>query len=196
MRFNQNTFFITKFKNTTDKEIESAANKEVKIILENPGFITENVRVIYPDYFFLLGEKLNYKIENNFILIFKKDEFLEKIFLKNLSKVSETLMDWIKIKLLEKCKLIQREMEKIMNIPEHTISLKTSRTYHAQHRKNHITYNINVYPFPDEIIRFLATHELCHYVHPNHSKLFYEMLFKYCPNHKLLKIKLNKGVVL
>ena len=37
---------------------------------------------------------------------------------------------------------------------------------------------------PEKAIDAVIVHELCHIIHPNHSKNFYELVEKYIPNYK------------
>ncbi|MEK6522481.1 SprT family zinc-dependent metalloprotease [Myroides odoratimimus] len=43
-------------------------------------------------------------------------------------------------------------------------------------------------------IEYVILHELCHLIHPNHSKEFYKELFGILPNWEKLKLKLEKDL--
>lgn len=55
-------------------------------------------------------------------------------------------------------------------------------------RKNHtITLNSKLIEFDVSKIDYVIIHELCHIIHFNHSKEFWELVFKYCPNYKQIR---------
>lgn len=44
-----------------------------------------------------------------------------------------------------------------------------------------------------ELIDYVIIHELCHLVHHNHGKEYYELLSRILPDYKILRERLNKG---
>ena len=50
--------------------------------------------------------------------------------------------------------------------------------------KNGIILNIKLMKFPIEVIEYVVIHELAHIKHKNHSKRFWSLVEKYCPNYK------------
>ena len=61
------------------------------------------------------------------------------------------------------------------------------------YKKGIITLNKKLLGQPEKCIRYVAMHELCHFVHPNHSKDFYALLEKLMPDWKACKQLLNYG---
>ena len=53
--------------------------------------------------------------------------------------------------------------------------------------KGIITFNTALRYAPYECIEYVAYHEFCHFLQPNHSPLFYEELESVCPRYKELK---------
>jgi len=50
---------------------------------------------------------------------------------------------------------------------------------------------------PDNVMRYIVIHELCHLKHMDHSKSFKELLYLYCPDHEVCDKWLStEGVVL
>ncbi len=58
--------------------------------------------------------------------------------------------------------------------------------------KGILTFNKNLIFAPKECIEYVILHEFTHFIHPNHSPLFYEELSKKCPDWKKLKKQLNE----
>ena len=54
-----------------------------------------------------------------------------------------------------------------------------------------ISLNFYLYEHPKECMDYVVIHELCHLVHMDHSKEFWELVGKYCPDCKEIRRRLN-----
>ncbi len=99
--------------------------------------------------------------------------------------------------LFEYCLSSQRKYEKIMNIPPYNVKVRnmTSRYGVNNKRTNTITYSTCLISYSKEIIDSIIVHELSHHFERNHQEGFYRIVYKYCPNYKLLHKKLRKGEI-
>lgn len=59
-----------------------------------------------------------------------------------------------------------------------------SRWGSCNYTKGIITFNTSLMYAPYECVEYVAFHEFCHFLQPNHSKKFYSELEKVCPRHK------------
>lgn len=59
-------------------------------------------------------------------------------------------------------------------------------------QKGVVTLNRRLLEFPPESIRYVVFHELCHFVHPDHSKDFYDLLAVFVPDWKAQRAALNQ----
>lgn len=59
-------------------------------------------------------------------------------------------------------------------------------------QKGVVTLNRRLLEFPEESIRYVVCHELCHFVHPNHSKDFYDLLAVFVPDWRAQRAALNQ----
>lgn len=50
--------------------------------------------------------------------------------------------------------------------------------------KGNLNYNYLLMLCPDEVAEYVVIHELCHRIHMNHSKRFWEKIEEFCPNHR------------
>ena len=57
--------------------------------------------------------------------------------------------------------------------------------------KGIITLNRKMLMKPRECIEYVVVHELCHFIHPNHSKQFYGFMEQFMPDWKERKARLN-----
>ncbi|WP_242494555.1 M48 metallopeptidase family protein [Brumimicrobium glaciale] len=58
-----------------------------------------------------------------------------------------------------------------------------------------IHLNLELIKAPKKCIEYVLVHELCHLVHHDHSKAFYELLEKLYPDWRKTKIRLEKLMV-
>lgn len=68
----------------------------------------------------------------------------------------------------------------------------TSRFGSCNFRLKTINLNLKLVHYDKLFLEYIFLHEIAHLVHQNHSKDFYNLLGKICPNYKELKIELNR----
>ncbi|MCB1198447.1 MAG: M48 family metallopeptidase [Deltaproteobacteria bacterium] len=56
-----------------------------------------------------------------------------------------------------------------------------------------INFNIRLLFLPDELIDYVIIHELCHLIHMNHSKAFWQLVETHCQNYKHLEAQLHQA---
>jgi len=59
------------------------------------------------------------------------------------------------------------------------------------HRKT-INLNTNLVHYDIQYLEYVFLHEIAHLVHQNHSKDYYDLLEKLCPNYKIIRKELRK----
>lgn len=97
-------------------------------------------------------------------------------------------------RMLEEVLIEAFEDFKSYNFQMPTLKVRTMKTRWGSCTPAHnsITLNRNLLAYPRETIKYVATHELCHMIHPNHSKDFYDLLTQIMPNWKILREQLRK----
>ena len=104
--------------------------------------------------------------------------------------------DEIKDVILSICKKIYPRFEnRGVKYPIIKFRKMTSRWGSCNFVKGIITFNTALKFAPYECIEYVACHEFCHFLQPNHSPLFYKELEMVCPRHKELR-KVMKGISL
>ena len=68
---------------------------------------------------------------------------------------------------------------------------KMKRQWGNCSRKGEIKYNLSLIHYPTECIDYVIAHEMCHLLHFNHSRAFYDLLSQLCPDWRELKVKLE-----
>lgn len=69
----------------------------------------------------------------------------------------------------------------------------SSRWGSCNYRDGIITMNTRLLAAPRELIKYVMLHELCHFIHPNHSKDFHSLVGYFMPDWKERRALLNKG---
>lgn len=79
------------------------------------------------------------------------------------------------------------------NIPKPSLRLRkmTTRWGVCNTKSKVITLNTELFKYDIECLDYVVIHELSHLVHANHSKEFWNVVSKYCPNYKMLRNKLK-----
>lgn len=110
----------------------------------------------------------------------------EKMVRKFYTETTDAVMNDILSKLYE----IFRKY----NIPKPTLKFRTMKTRwgSCSISENAITLNSRLIEAPRNCIEYVVMHELCHMIHPNHSRRFYSFLTMQMPDWKERKQTLDE----
>ena len=101
------------------------------------------------------------------------------------------LLGKCRMELTELCLRFYPSFNGAFPFPEIRFKKMTSRWGSCMPGKNLITLNTALCLVPSECAEYVVVHELCHFIHPNHSKSFYAEVEKHIPDWKERKKKLN-----
>lgn len=172
-------------KNGTYKSAEQILTKkwkEVKMLMEK-----SKKNSIFPDKnsIFYLGE--NYD--------FIPKEKTEKPYFEEKKIIAEdriALKSWMK---LEAERVIKKEYLKIsdiMGIKAEKIKIRPLKSaWGICYSNGNVTFNSLLVCLPENIIRYVIVHELCHRIHMNHSKEFWALVKEYFEGHKEARLFLK-----
>lgn len=76
-------------------------------------------------------------------------------------------------------------------VPHMTIRDMTSRWGSCSPHRGAITLNRGLLAEPEDCIRYVVLHELCHFVHPDHSPRFYALLAQFMPDYQSKRRRLQ-----
>ena len=80
----------------------------------------------------------------------------------------------------------------VMGVGVRKISVRKMRSrWGSCSKEGNITINLLLGHLPDELLEYVVVHELCHLVHHDHSKSFWDLLHAYLPDFKKSKRLLN-----
>ena len=78
-----------------------------------------------------------------------------------------------------------------------TVRIKNQRrAWGSCSSKKNLNFNWRLVTLPPELADYVVLHELCHTVHLNHSRDFWEFLARFAPDHRTLRARLREHVLL
>ncbi|MCT7549478.1 M48 family metallopeptidase [Aliarcobacter butzleri] len=126
------------------------------------------------------------KVSKNALL---EDEFLYLGEVKKLQDYNIKNLDKFYKNEIEKIlpNIVETFSKKMDLYPTSISYRKNKRTWGSCNFKNGLNFNILLIKFPLEIMQYVVIHELSHIKHKNHSKNFWNLVEKYCPNYKQIE---------
>lgn len=89
---------------------------------------------------------------------------------------------------------------KITNIQYNSAKVRDAKTKYGSciPTKKALHFTSRIIMLPKEAIDAIIVHELCHIIHPNHSKQFYKLVEKYIPNYMQIDeyLKRNSNLII
>lgn len=159
-------------------------------------------RYVSGESYDLLGKSLRLKVEANkeenvytdgvyiFLKVKDKDDFRHKEIMmsKWLKQYQTTVFEEL---LQEKYLLFEKYG---VTYPTLKIRNMTSRWGSCQPKKGIITLNSKLIEAPRNCIEYVILHELVHFIHPNHSRQFWDFVAMMMPDWKERKEELEKTI--
>lgn len=139
-------------------------------------------------------EKRNKK-NNDFYYLGKKYDIIKneeindivitesKIYIKDEKQLNKWLKNSINNIFKDRLDIIYQKFNE--DIPYPDLKIRSMKTrWGVCNKKGYITLNSNLIKYDIKALDYVIVHELSHYVHFNHSKDFWGVVSKYCPNYK------------
>ena len=161
---------LNKIKSGLDKFAKKLISTNLKTQAEGDSFV------------YVFGEKKEL-VESHEILV---DETIIKY--KNIANLKKQL----KVLFLDYVNKQNAYYSSLMNAPSYQVKVRQMKTRYGSNNRSKkiITYSTALIHYSKEIIDSVIMHEICHCFVFNHSRSFYNILYKYCPNYKILRKKL------
>ena len=189
IRFKDDTFYISmplfSLKITAYKFLSDVGLKLIKKIKKSNTYDLEN------GYVFLYGKKYTKNIDGLF-------------FINNNEYKIDNINDFYNLFITDYFHLLKSRVDyykNIMNIPvDYKIHIKNVKTILGSNslKTKSLTFSIILIHYPLVVIDSIVVHELAHYFYRNHSKNFYNVVYKYFPDYKkglsIFKKGLNNGL--
>ncbi len=185
IRIKDNKIIVTCNYFTTKREIE-------KLIKTNYNSITKmidkvNIKKEKEDNFYLFGTK--YDIIYGFSDINISDN---KIYIKDNKTLNKYLDNKIKEVFTNRLNFWYNIFNENIPVPNLKIRKMTSRWGVCNLKNKNVTLNYYLYKYDLDCLDYVIVHELSHFIYPNHSKDFWNLVSNYIPNYKVKRNKLKK----
>lgn len=186
-------------------------NKNTYIRISDENTIVISTNYLMPDYKILelinqnidSIEKMLLKYDNSFYYLGKKYDIIVNDNVKDVLILEDTIFvnndkildKWLKKEALrifaDRLEFVYHNFEENIIYPKLKIRNMKTR-WGVCNKKGYITLNLNLIKYSIKEIDYVIVHELSHYVHFNHSKDFWNLVLKYCPDYKVCR-KALKG---
>lgn len=172
-------YFVSK--NEIIKLIKNNQNSIIKMIDKDSKKKDKNENFYYFGNMYDVVYGFN-DIEFNENRIYAKDKkSLDKYINKNIYEIfSKKLEYWYNI------------FEEDIPVPNLKIRKMTSRWGVCNIRNHNVTLNYHLYKYDICCLDYVIVHELSHFIHPNHSNNFWNLVGKYYPNYKSVRKMLKE----
>lgn len=144
------------------------------------------------------GSITNFSRNNQGEAVYCKDGYLYlyTVYEDDVMYKSQLYDSWQKIQTGNLCDKISRQyypvFEKLgVAYPKINIRKMSSRWGSCIPGKQKITFNSLLLEKPLDSIEYVVVHEFSHFIHPNHSRAFYQFVGQILPDWKMRKEKLN-----
>ncbi len=131
--------------------------------------------------YYLLGKKYDIILCNIFNKVVIDDN---KIYTKNEKMLDRFTREKAKEIFTERLIKCHEKMNKITPMPRLIVKKMRQKWGYCNKRDELITLNLELIKYDVDEIDYVIIHELCHFIHFNHSKQFWECVSKYKPNYK------------
>ena len=191
---NKNTYIKVKENNTilvTTNYLVSK-NQIMKLIDNNKAFIIRSLKRLEKkqernDKFLLLGKEYNIIVMPN-----SKIEIINNnIYIPNMKKLDNWLNKQMKDLFLKRLDYYYNLFEEKIPYPSLRIRKMKTRWGVCNTKLKVITLNSELLKYDITKLDYVVVHELSHLIHPNHSKNFWLVVSKYCPNYKKIRKELR-----
>ncbi|HRN70957.1 MAG TPA: SprT family zinc-dependent metalloprotease [Candidatus Woesebacteria bacterium] len=170
-------FFIKQF----IKQKQDWIDKHIARIKQYPQL--EEKKFIDGELFLFLGTEYPLNIIHTQEI--KLTTVLEFPF-KNKRSIKKRIIDWYKQQALQTVMARVEKWARIMNVTYTSIDISNAkRRWGACSYIDELTFNWRLIMAPLEAIDYVVIHELAHITEKNHSKQFWELVQKYCPDYKI-----------
>ncbi len=176
------TIYITINYLGSQNEIENILNKNILFIKKMIN--REKNRVIKDSQYYYLGIKYDIitipQIDNVNIVN-------GKIFIDDKTNIDKWYRNEANIVFKERLNYILGYFNE--KIPKFNLRIRKMKTRWGvcNRKRNIVTLNLELIKKDIRMIDYVIIHELCHFVCPNHSKVFWNLVEKYVPNCKKIR---------
>ncbi len=100
----------------------------------------------------------------------------------------EMLEKWYRGQAAEVLHKKTHEFAKMLQVDFEAVYIKDQKSrWGSCSGRGNLNFNFRILMAPEEVCDYVVIHELCHLVHMNHSKEFWDLVASVCPGYKVCK---------
>ena len=181
-RFRNGQFYVSAHPFVTKNQIIKGLDRFAKKLISR----SKETLTSGDDFIYILGER--YSLIGVSKITLNNGETFD---FKNKEDLENKLKKYFKVLVTTRVRMY----EQMMNIPEYKVRVQKMRSRYGSNSKQTHTLNFStvLIHYTIDIIDSVVVHELAHYYVFNHSKDFYNVVYKYSTNYKYLHACLKKG---
>ncbi len=166
-----------------------------KIIEKESHYKKQERNFVKGEKFFLYGSDIILDIINSQVSrVFLSEASLNVFLSKKNNNIKKIVEGWYKEKSLDYLVSRTSGLARKMCINYSGVKVKNfKRRLGSCSHKGEIVYNWRIIMSPKHIIDYIIIHELCHTVHFNHSKKFWNLVKEFSPSYQEHKVWLKKN---
>ena len=182
-RFRDNKFIVTCNMFTSRRFIESGLNKYASRLIKT----SVKEEPVNESYIYIFGNKYDLSYPGRFSIQGYKD-IIYNSKAELMKKLKPVFLDIVTKRV--------RYYESLMNVPSYKVSVRDMKSRYGSNSKRtkHMNFALTLIHYSMPIIDSVVVHELAHILVFNHSKKFYDVVYKYCPEYDKYRKMLIKGI--
>jgi predicted metal-dependent hydrolase len=114
-------------------------------------------------------------------------------------RIQQYLQNWYRSRALERLQEKTHRYAQQIGVSPAGISVRNFKSrWGSCDKKGEVVFNWNIIKAPHSIVDYVVIHELCHLIHPNHSKVFWELVGRHdasYPEHRQWLRKTGAGLL-
>lgn len=177
--------YVSTNKRTSNKYIEDVLKRNydsIKKMIDNVNNKTEENTMF-------LGREVDIVVVSNQ----KEPEiYNNKLYIKDRSKLDIYYKEMAYQIFKERLDIIYNIFTEDIPYPELKLRKMTSRWGVCNRKNSSITINVELVKKDLIYVDYVIVHELCHFIHFNHSKSFWISVEKYCKNYKIIRKQMRE----
>jgi predicted metal-dependent hydrolase len=172
---------------TSNKYIEQLIQDNYLSVLDMINKIKKKQLINEEIYY--LGNKIDVVIINNLAAPYINNN---RLLIDSYNKIDAWYKKQSLIIFNERLNICLDIFNETIPTPNLKIRKMTTRWGVCNRHNNNVTLNSELIKKDINIIDYVIIHELCHFVHPNHSSKFWNLVEKYIPNYKNIRKRLKE----
>lgn len=163
---------VKKIINENEKQISNMLEKTLKRNLSKQD---NNI--------YIFDEKINVIIKD----IKRPEVNLDNIYVRDYKMFNKWYLNKAKLEFEKELKTVYNCFEEEIPYPKLKIRNMKTRWGVCNRKDNSITLNLKLLTHEKKYLDYVIIHELSHFVYFDHSKNFWNLVFKYCKDYKQIK---------